>query len=122
MGFRSGAYAKCWSVEPKSDTMTKGRISISSKNKNTGEYEQDFSGIVAFLGSASAKNAAKLKEGDRIKLGDVDVCTTYDKARGKEYVDYKVFSFEMADNSNFDSAPQRRSPAVDELSEDNLPF
>ena len=125
MGFRSGAYAKCWSVEPKSDTMTKVRISISRKNKNTGEYEQDFSGFAAFVGSAAAKNAAKLKEGDRIRLGDVDVCTTYNKALGKEYVDYKVFSFEMADAP---SAPtpgatrQTQPTPVDEMSEEMLPF
>ena len=43
MGFRTGAYAKVWEVTPMSDTSTKVRMSVSRKNKQTGEYEQDFS-------------------------------------------------------------------------------
>ena len=73
MGFRTGAYAMVWSVEPKTDTWTKARISISRKNKTTEEFEQDFSGFVDFSGTASAKKAAALKPESRIKLGDVDV-------------------------------------------------
>lgn len=42
MGFRTGAYAKVWEVTPMSDTSTKVRMSISRKNKQSGEYEQDF--------------------------------------------------------------------------------
>lgn len=128
MGFRTGAYAKCWSVEPKTDSITRLRISISKKSKATGEYEQDFSGFVTVIGTAAAKNAAKLKEGDRIKLGDVDVSTSYDKERNKEYVNYKVFSFELADAANSGGgapAAQNRSDHVvqgDEVLEDMLPF
>ena len=75
MGFRTGAYAKVWEVTPMSDTSTKVRMSISRKNKQSGEYEQDFSGFVLAIGTAAAKKAAGLKEGNRIKLGDVDVTT-----------------------------------------------
>ena len=39
MGFRTGAYAKVWEVTPMSDTSTKVRMSISRKNKQSGEYE-----------------------------------------------------------------------------------
>lgn len=46
MGFRTGAFAKVWEVTPMSDTSTKVRISVSRKNKQSGEYEQDFSGFV----------------------------------------------------------------------------
>lgn len=45
MGFRTGAYAKVWEVTPMSDTSTKVRLSVSRKNKQTNEYEQDFSGL-----------------------------------------------------------------------------
>ena len=81
MGFRVGSYCKVWQITPKSDVNTQLRISISKKNKQTGEYEQDFSGFVACIGKAAAKKAAGLKEGDRIRLKDVDVSTTYDKAK-----------------------------------------
>lgn len=55
MGFRTGAYAKIWEVTPMSDTSTKVRLSVSRKNKQTNEYEQDFSGFVLAIGTAAAK-------------------------------------------------------------------
>lgn len=94
MGFRSGAYCTVWEVETVSDTMTKARISNSRKNRNSGEYEQEFGGYVAFVGTAAARKAAALKERDRIRLGDVDVTTKYDKARNTTYTNFKIFSFE----------------------------
>ena len=99
MGFRTGAFAKVWEVTPMSDTSTKVRMSISRKNKQSGEYEQDFSGFVLAIGTAAAKKAAGLKEGNRIKLGDVDVTTKYDKERNTTFTNFKIFSFEMADAS-----------------------
>ena len=59
MGFRTGAYAKVWEISPMSDTSTKLRISISRKNKQTGEYEQDFSGFVLCIGSAAANSGIR---------------------------------------------------------------
>ena len=131
MGFRTGSYASIWSVEEQGKVV-RARISTSRKNKDTGAYEQDFSGFVTFVGTARAK-AAKLREKDRIVLGDIDVTTKYDKERGKEYVNYTVFDFESADGAS----PQggRRGSAVQkpsampvsndeegESDEENLPF
>lgn len=126
MGFRTGAYAKVWKVEPFSDTSTKLRLSVSRKNKQTGEYEQDFSGFANAVGTAAAKKAACLKEGDRIKLGDVDVTTKYDKAKDITYVNYKIFSFEVDGSEG--AAPKANNtepqPAVDsgEVDDARLPF
>ena len=97
MGFRTGAWAKVWSIENKSPTWVKARISISRKNRQTGEYEQDFSGFVDFTGTACASKAESIHEGDTIKLGDIDVVRVWDKERQKEYINYKVFSFEPDD-------------------------
>lgn len=96
MGFRPKAFATVWGVEPGKGNFTKVRLSVSRKNKD-GEYEQDFAGFCTFIGTAHAK-AAKLKERDRIQLGDTDVSTTYDSVKKKEYVNYKVFDFEYAAN------------------------
>lgn len=126
MGFRTGAYAKIWKVEPFSDTSTKLRISISRKNKQSGEYEQDFSGFVSAIGTAAAKKAACLKEGDKIKLGDVDVTTTYNKDKNITYTNYKIFSFEVdnGDNPAPKSSNTEPQPAVDsgEVDDSRLPF
>lgn len=92
MGFRKDSYATVWSVEAKTPSVTKVRISISKKNKQTGEYEQDFSGFVNFCGTA-ASNALKLREKDRIKLGDVDVTTWYNKEKKIEYTNYTTNAY-----------------------------
>ena len=95
MGFRTGAYCTIWEVTPKRDTITNARISISRKNKQTDEYEQDFGGYVSFMGTASAQKAAGLKRGDRIKLGDVDVTRRYDSVSKVEYTNFNIYSFEI---------------------------
>lgn len=126
MGFRTGAYAKVWEVTPMSDTSTKIRLSVSRKNKQTGEYEQDFSGFVLCIGTAAARNAARLKEGARIKLGDCDVTTKYDAQKKVTYTNFKLFSFEDADSGNSPESDRTDpQPSVDdgELDDSNrLPF
>ena len=125
MGFRTGAFAKVWEVKPFSDTSVKLRLSVSRKNKQTGEYEQDFSGFVNAVGTAAAKKAASLKEGDRIKIGDVDVTTKYDAEKKTTYTNFKMFSFELDDGG---SAPKSNTtepqPSVDsgEVDDSRLPF
>lgn len=125
MGFRKDAYATVWSVEPKGNTLTKARISISRKNKQTGEYEQDFSGFVDFVGTAAAQRASALKERDRIKLGDVDVTTKYDKDSRISYTNYKVFSFDIQDETPQQNSP-REEPTTNvddgEVDGSDLPF
>lgn len=126
MGFRTGAWAKVWEVKPMSDTSTKIRMSVSRKNKQGG-YEQDFSGFVLAIGTAAAHKAAGLKEGDRIKLGDVDVSTKYDRDKKVTYTNFKMFSFDRDDGNNSagsSSASTDPQPAVDEgeLDDNRLPF
>lgn len=124
MGFRTGAFAKVWEITPMSDTSTKLRLSISRKNKQTGEYEQDFSGFVLCIGTAAARNAAKLSEGARIKLGDCDVTTKYDAQKKITYTNFKLFSFEDADSSKSAESSASPQPPVDdgELDDNRLPF
>lgn len=125
MGFRTGAYATIWETNAVSESFIKARISISVKNKQTDQYEDEFTGFVAFVGTATAKKAAVLKARDRIKLGDVDVTNTYDREKKREYTNFKIFSFEMADGqSNSSAAPKEKAKPVDEgePEPDNLPF
>lgn len=121
MGFRQGAFAKVWEVKSKNDTSTDLRISISRKNKKTEAYEQEFTGYVTCFGADVAKRAAALSEGDRIKLGDVDVTNRYDKEKGITYTTFKVFGFENPDAGGGHTT----SASVDdgEIDENNhLPF
>lgn len=97
MGFRTGSYAKVWEVKPVGDKVTELRISISRKAKDSDEYEQDFGGYVRCVGAQCASEAARLTEGARIRIGDVDVTRRYDKEAKKEYTNFTIFSFEDAD-------------------------
>lgn len=130
MGFKPNAWATVWSVDPSpKGSSTKVRLSTSKKNKD-GKYEQDFSGFCLFIGDAHT-GAAKLAEKDRIKIGDCEVTTLYDKEKGKEYVNYKVYNFETSDGSKNVSAitgKNTKKPAFEDVieegesNEDNLPF
>lgn len=128
MGFRKDAYCTVWSVDPVSDVQTKARISISRKDKQTGEYTEDFSGFVSFFGTAAAKKAATLKERDRIKLGDVDVRSKYDKAKNITYYNFNVYSFEVQNGAgggrSGGTQPSSPQPTVDEgnIDDSRLPF
>ena len=125
MGFRKDNFAKVWEVTPVGDASTKVRISVSRKNKQTGEYEQEFSGWCMVYGTAAAKKAAALKGGERIKLGDVDVTTTYNKEQNKTYTNFKIFDFSLegGEVSQAPSAPSRPSVDDGEPEDDReLPF
>ena len=127
MGFRNGSFAKVWEIKPVSDKKTDLRISISYKDKQTGEYIDDFSGFVSCCGSVPASKAARLKVGDRIKLGDVDVSRVYNKEKQTNFETFKVFSFDtLTDTSS--SSPTSQSSAIetgvegDVEPDDRLPF
>lgn len=125
MGFRKDAWATVWGVEVKSDTNTIVRLSINKKDRGSGEYVQDFGGFVSFIGSVAAKKAAKLKEKDRIKLGDVDVTNTYNKEKNVTYTNFKCFGFDLPEEKEAGDDNTEPQPTVDEgVNEDkkDLPF
>jgi len=83
-------------VKPNSSgKSTSVRLSISRKI-GEGQYEEDFSGYAAFIATANTQ-AARLKAGDRIKLGDVDVSSRYDREKRERAFFFKVFSYAPAD-------------------------
>lgn len=128
MGFRKDAWASVWEVDEGRGNSLRVRLSVSRKNKETDEYEQDFSGFCTFIGNAKTKGE-KLAPRDRIKLGDVDVSTWYNKEKGVEYVTYKVFDFELSDGNKTNALPNNANKTAFEDnteggmdSDDDLPF
>lgn len=128
MGFRKDAYATIWDIQPVRNTITRARISISRKNKQTGEYEQDFGGYVSFIGATAAGDATSLKVKDRIKLGDVDVNNHYDKEKKTTYTNFNIYSFEKVNSGSGSHANDEQSPGsddfmnVEEGENEDLPF
>lgn len=123
MGFRKDAYAKVWEIKPNENGKTTSvRLSTSKKNKDTGEYEQDFSGICFFIGKANIKARQQLSVKDRIRLTECDVTTDYNKETKENKVFFKVWDFEPA--SAEQSAPPSVPQAEPEISsgDPNYPF
>ena len=123
MGFRQGSYMKIWEVTP-GERSTKVRGSISKKNKQTDKYEQDFSGFVTLAGTAH-KEAANLKVGDTVHIGDCDVTSRYDKEKKKEFINFIVYSFaDSSDQKTVPAAKPAEAPVNTAPSEDSedLPF
>lgn len=128
MGFKQGAYAKVWSVEPgESGKFTKARISISRKNQE-GVYEQEFADFLTLIGEANAKARKSLKVGDVIKLGGTDVTTRYNKETKKQFTNFLVFSYEPADfdtpkpQSNEVTEPEAVEATPEPAEPTDLPF
>lgn len=121
MGFRNGAYATIWEVkQEEGKNYTTVSLSISRKDKRTDEYVRDFShSFVRFIGTAHER-AGSLQPKDRIKLGDVDVSNSYNKEEKKEYITYKVFSFESPDGSG--SGAHSAPAGTNDDSDDDDPF
>lgn len=118
MGFANRKFAKVWDIQPK-ERYIELRITTSKKNKDSKEYEQDFSGFVRCLGKAFDK-AKELTKGDLVTLGDVEVTTKYDTERDKTYTNFIVWDFEKQKQG---TPPKNPSDVplqpVDEL---DLPF
>lgn len=124
MSFRQNAWAKIWEITP-NEKSTKVRLSTSKKNKQTGDYEQDFSGFATLAGTAH-RDAAKLKVGDRIKIGECEVTNRYDKSKNITYTNYSIYTFEFGEDQN-NAAPTASSdtaatPVDEPESEEELPF
>lgn len=122
MGFRTGAYATVWEVKQGKGNYSDVRMSTSKKNKQTDQYETDFSGFVRFIGTAH-QNASNLKERDRIKIGDCEVTNHYDKEKKITYTNYAVFSFENANNGG-EQVSQKTTEFLEipDNAEEELPF
>lgn len=139
MGFRQGAFAKLWKVEDKGNYSV-AQVSVSRKNKDTGRYDVEFQdGFVRLVGNAhEAAKGLNIPEstGLSIKITSCDVTNKYDAEKGKSYINFTIFGFEIPDNngsattntknSKNSSKSSKASTKADDNSgdeaEDELPF
>lgn len=121
MAFRNNSFATVWEVKP-SAHYTDVRLSTSRKNKQTGEYETDFSGFVRFIGDAH-RMAAGLKQRDRIKLDEVACTNQYVKEKNTTYHNFQCFAFEPADSLQSRPMDNDNPAAIPAgVTEEELPF
>lgn len=119
MGLRNGCYAKVWKIDRK-ERYTKIQASISKKDKTTGQYETDWSGFINLVGPAHTE-AANLKEGDRIKIDEFEVTTTFNKEKNVTYTNYSAFKISNANTQN-QQAKTKKAPDDPVEGDDDWPF
>lgn len=111
MGFANGRYATAWT-----DRNTNKVLNIfekyaevqltTSKKKQDGTYDTDFSGRCRFVGKSFEKiRRIDLREKDRLKLLEVETTNRYDKGKKTTYNTYIVWDFETVENRQ-PTAPQ----------------
>ena len=100
--FSAGSYAKIWEIKAINANYSDIRISTSKKDKETGEYKQDFGGYVRMVGQAH-KAMETLKESDSFKIIRCGVENHYNKEKKTTYNTFVIFEVE-ADNVQTSSA------------------
>lgn len=121
--FANGSYATIWEVRKVEANYAD--VQISTSKKVNGNYEQDFGGIVRFVGEAKNIVSGK-KAKDRIKILECGITNKYVKDKNVTYWNPVVFKCEDA-NSNSGTktnAKPETSKADDEPVDmnDDLPF
>lgn len=122
MGLKVNCYATVWELKafPSGKAMNV-RLSVSKKNKQTDQYETDFSGWCMFVGQANEK-AKGLGEKSRIKITEFEVTNKYDKEKNTTYTDVKVWDFEPQDGRPQAAAKPAFQTAAASPADDALPF
>jgi hypothetical protein len=103
MGFRDGAFCKLWKLDT-TGKYPQGQISISRKDKDSGEYVDDFSGYVSFIGDA-ATAIKKIPAQGRFKIKGCDVSRVWNKEKQREFINFRVFDLEDATSAAPSTAP-----------------
>lgn len=118
--FSNGAWVKIWKCEKGNGNYYQAQMSTSRKNQE-GNYETDWQdGRVRLVGTA-AKQAEKIKDGDRIQIESCGVTNTYDKEKKITYTNYVIFAFSESGGKKqtTNPAPVKQSNSEEE---EDLPF
>jgi hypothetical protein len=109
--FGAGSYAKLWEIRERKEKYTDIRISTSRKNKETGNYEQDFGDFARLVGKAH-EAAEDLNDGDRFKIIKCGVENRYNKEKKVTYYNFVIFEIE----------PVESEPSKDVSDDEENPF
>ena len=119
--FANGSYATIWEIKKEETNYID--VQISTSKKVNGAYEQDFGGIVRFVGDAKNVVASK-KPKDRIKIVECGVSNKYSKEKKTTYWNPVVFKCEDVGGA-VTQAKQTAAKASDtqeDMMGDELPF
>lgn len=95
MGFYKDNIGTIWSIEDKGKFST-AHITCARKDKDTGEFKQEFNGFVTLSGTAYEKGKTLQIPKDKgviIRFGNGNVITNYVAEKNTTYTNYKLYSF-----------------------------
>jgi len=119
--FSNGAWAKIWKCEKGQGNYYVAQMSTSRKNQD-GNYENDWSdGRVRLVGTA-AKQAEKIKDGDRLQIENCGVTNTYDKEKKVTYTNYVIFAFSESGGEKKKNTKASPAKKVEVEEDEDLPF
>ena len=118
-----GGYATVWKVEDKGKYSS---VQLStSKKKEDGTYENDFSDFVSFVGPAH-EMAKGITEMTRIQIRNADVTKYYSKKTDKNYYNFTVFEFDFmnAPSNNASKKPKNTEAFMEipDSDEEEMPW
>ena len=102
--FSEGSFVKLWEIRKREEKYTDIRISTSRKNKDTGEYEQDFGDFARLVGKAH-EAAEDLNDGDRFKIIKCGVENRYNKEKKVTYYNFVIFEIEPVESEPTKDVP-----------------
>ena len=121
--FTNDSYAKIWKITPKKEgaKSLSVQLSTSFKNKQTGQYEVDFSGYALLIGKAFEKAEKDLQAGDRIKILNCGCKQIWDKQKSQNNTTFLIFDMEIQTEHKIkDASDDKFVPLPD--NDDELPF
>lgn len=98
--FCDGCKAKIWKIQRCEERYADVQVSTSSKNKQSGEWETDFSGFCRILGkdmTDKIRGTAIPKGGLKVELNRVAVKQNYNKEKKQAFTEFIIWDFEFAD-------------------------
>ena len=129
MGYKNNCFCTAWENKATNKVINKyekyAEVQLSTSKKVDGQYKNDWSDKVRFVGKAFEKiKDIELAEKDKIKLLEVEVTNKYDKERKLTYTNYVCWDFECIDTPK-QSAPQQPEVVgeitpLDDMFDDNL--
>lgn len=129
MGFGQGKFGHIWKLENKGNYHV-AEMSTSKKNKETEQYETDWTNKFVRLVGTAHQQADSLDISKNVKIGACEVTNKYDKEKNTTYTNYVIFGFEDVNGGNGQTARPTASSAVasgfmnipDGVEDDALPF
>lgn len=121
--FGNGSWVKIWKCEKGNGNYYIANMTTSKKGQD-GKYEQDWGdGRVRLVGTA-AKQAEKIKNGDRMQIENCGVTNTYNKEKKIVYTNYVVFAFTNSEDKGSGKSAQTKTKAAASVNEEDedLPF